>query len=540
MDYSEAYQKYLGDKISSITDTKIYSTCPFHDDTHASFEVVVKTGRFKCFAAQCGQSGRFERFCKLLGVNPSIDVAQALDATSELVTPLSPAHESAVRKCLVRLLDSPEIMDRLSQEWFVDRSMITKFKLGWDGERVWIPVYWGDRLINIRKYKFDTKEAKVIGVAGRNFTWIYPQATISADRPSLLLVEGEKDCLAAQSHGFPAITFTGGAGSIPKKELVELLRGKTVKICYDCDASGAAGTKKVIAALKKIVDVISVVQLPKTIVGEKGDVTDYLHATSSEDLKKLCRDAPQVWPPAQNEDTLSGEVVKCGLGAARDSENFHKRVQVIARCIGKDLSPYTIPCKGIANCSDRSFDPCPTCLFELQRKKDEKEGPPYEPIEIELTEPLANLERSEVLEMIRCSADKQKESFSKIMGIGCCKWHWVEEEHMNIEEIILTQDPANQEFDEAPITHNAYVAGDSIDENVTYGFTGRHVAHPTNQRVTHLFTEKEAKGFMASRNGAAALDFSSVKDWWDKRMNRSVASEKEDSVQDGMGDEPVT
>ena len=368
MDYAEAYQKYLGDKISSITDAKIYSTCPFHDDTTPSFEVVLKTGRFKCFAAQCGQSGRFERFCKLLGVNPSVDVTKALDSASELVAPLAPTYESAVRKCLVRLLDSPEIMDRLEKEWFVDRSTVTKFKLGWDGERVWIPVYWGDSLINIRKYKFDTKEAKVIGVAGRNFTWIYPQATLSADRPSLLLVEGEKDCLAAQAHGFPAITFTGGAGNVPKKELLELLQGKTVKICYDCDASGAAGTKKVIASLKKIVDVISVVQLPTAVVGDKGDVTDYLHATTPEDLKKLCRDAPQVWPPAQNEGTLSGEVVKCGLGAARDSENFQKRVQVIVRCIGKDLSPYSIPFKGVANCSDRSFDPCPTCLFELQRK----------------------------------------------------------------------------------------------------------------------------------------------------------------------------
>jgi hypothetical protein len=531
MDYLEVYQKYLGDKVSSVTDTKIYATCPFHDDTHASFEVILKSGRFKCFAAQCGQSGRFERFCSLLGINPSHDITKSLDSAAELIAPLAPTYESAVRKCLVRLLDSPEIMDRLSREWFLERSAITKFKLGWDGERVWIPVYWGDKLINIRKYKFDSKEAKVIGVAGRNFTWLYPQATISADRPSLLLVEGEKDCLAAQAHGFPAITFTGGAGNLPKKELLELLQGKTIKICYDCDASGAAGTKKVIAALKSIVDVISVVQLPKDVVGDKGDVTDYLHATSGDDFKKLCREAPQVWPPAQSEENLSTEVIQCGLGAARDSDNFHKRVKVIVRCIGKDLSPYSIPCKGIANCSDRSFDPCGTCLFEIQRRKDEKEGPPYEPIGIELTD----LERSEVLEMIRCNGDKQKEAFSKVMGIGFGRWHWEEEEHINIEEIIITQDPANQEFDEPPITHNAYVAGDSIDENVTYEFTGRHIAHPTNQRVTHLFTDKEAKGFLASRNGSSIVDFTPVKDWWDSRVESKAETEE-----DGTRDEQAT
>ena len=532
MNYAEAYKKYLGDKVSSETEAKIYAQCPFHEDTQPSFEVQLKSGRFKCFAAQCGQSGRFERFCRLLGVDPSHDLTKALDTSSELVAPLAPHYESAVRKCLVRLLESPEIMDRLEKEWFVDRSMVTKFKMGWDGDRVWMPVYWGEKLINIRKYKFDSKEAKVIGIAGRNFTWLYPQETISADRPSLLLVEGEKDCLAAQAHGFPAITFTGGAGNLPKKELLQLLQGKTIKICYDCDASGAAGTKKVIAALKSIVDVISVVQLPKDVVGDKGDVTDYLHATSADDLKKLCRDAPQVWPPAQNNDTLSTEVIQCGLGAARDSENFHKRVKVIVRCIGKDLSPYSIPYKGVANCSDRSFDPCGTCLFELQRRKEEKEGPPYEPIDIELTD----LERPEVLEMIRCSGEKQKEAFSKIMGIGCCRWHWEEEEHKNLEEIIITQDPANQEFDEAPITHNAYVAGDSIDENVTYEFTGRHVAHPTNQRVTHLFTDKEAKGFMASRNGSSALEYSKIEAWW----RRCMVDEVEEVQDDALGDEQVT
>ncbi len=119
------------------------------------------------------------------------------------------------------------------------------------------------------------------------------------------------------------------------------------------------------------------------------------------------------------------------------------------------------------------------------------------------------------------------------MGIGCCRWYWDEEEHKNIEEIILTQDPANQEFDEAPITHNAYVAGDSIDENVTYEFTGRHVAHPTNQRVTHLFTEKDAKGFMASRNGAAALDFSTIDEWWKARLSgQDVSKENVDELED--------
>ena len=79
------------------------------------------------------------------------------------------------------------------------------------------------------------------------------------------------------------------------------------------------------------------------------------------------------------------------------------------------------------------------------------------------------------------------------------------------------------------------MSGDSIDENVTYEFTGRHVAHPTNQRVTHLFTEKSAKGFMASRNGASALDFSVIRDWWDKRLKGEAPVEE-----DELGNEQAT
>ena len=116
MNYAEAYKKYLGDKVSSETEAKIYAQCPFHEDTQPSFEVQLKSGRFKCFAAQCGQSGRFERFCRLLGVDPSHDITKALDTSSELVAPLAPNYESAVRKCLVRLLDSAEIMERLEKE----------------------------------------------------------------------------------------------------------------------------------------------------------------------------------------------------------------------------------------------------------------------------------------------------------------------------------------------------------------------------------------------------------------------------------------
>ncbi len=64
------------------------------------------------------------------------------------------------------------------------------------------------------------------------------------DHKTILITEGEKDCLVAWSHNIPAVTSTGGAMSFPE-EWVELLKDKQIIICFDNDKAGGQGMAKV-------------------------------------------------------------------------------------------------------------------------------------------------------------------------------------------------------------------------------------------------------------------------------------------------------
>lgn len=64
------------------------------------------------------------------------------------------------------------------------------------------------------------------------------------DHDTILITEGEKDCLVAWSHNIPAVTSTGGAMSFPL-EWVDVLQGKNIILCFDNDKAGGQGMAKV-------------------------------------------------------------------------------------------------------------------------------------------------------------------------------------------------------------------------------------------------------------------------------------------------------
>lgn len=65
---------------------------------------------------------------------------------------------------------------------------------------------------------------------------------------TILITEGEKDCLVAWSHNIPAVTSTGGAMSF-QEEWVDLFKDKDVILCFDNDEAGANGMVKVLKYL---------------------------------------------------------------------------------------------------------------------------------------------------------------------------------------------------------------------------------------------------------------------------------------------------
>lgn len=101
---------------------------------------------------------------------------------------------------------------------------------------------------------------------------IYPVLTDIDPTSTLLICEGEKDAVSAGCFGFPAITFTSGAGGIPK-DLSSLDEFKSIVICYDADESGRNGALKLARELYYADRHIKILELDDGM-----DLTDYFVA----------------------------------------------------------------------------------------------------------------------------------------------------------------------------------------------------------------------------------------------------------------------
>lgn len=103
----------------------------------------------------------------------------------------------------------------------------------------------------------------------------------------LVVTEGIMDCLSLLSLGVKAIFSTGGCMTFKEEWIDEnLLKAKNVYIAYDHDDAGEKGADKVLKLLKSYkYKNLYKVTLPD-VVGDKGDVNDYLakHQLSVTDL----------------------------------------------------------------------------------------------------------------------------------------------------------------------------------------------------------------------------------------------------------------
>jgi Toprim-like len=93
----------------------------------------------------------------------------------------------------------------------------------------------------------------------------------------LIITEGFFDCLSLLSLGKKSVFSTGGAGTFKDTWLTEnLLKSKRIFVAYDNDEAGKKGALKVLTKLKSFgCKKLHQINLSE-IVGDKGDVNDYL------------------------------------------------------------------------------------------------------------------------------------------------------------------------------------------------------------------------------------------------------------------------
>jgi len=135
------------------------------------------------------------------------------------------------------------------------------------------PVFMYDKLIDIRKYN-PGGHPKMKSRDGATNGLIVPYDVWCKNERTTIFCAGEKDMAVARSHGFNAITVTGGENTMPA--LTKEFHDRDVIICYDNDAAGINAAGKLAVFLKPHCRSVKICTAFHEVCKEnKEDITDF-------------------------------------------------------------------------------------------------------------------------------------------------------------------------------------------------------------------------------------------------------------------------
>lgn len=168
----------------------------------------------------------------------------------------------------------------LDQEFLKDN-----FAVSWSENTITIPIYDHSGKFIYNKYRHLTGDYKFTFEKGAHPV-LFCSDKIS-QHGSVVLSEGELDCMKLWQEGIPAVTGTSGVATFNSK-LADSLRNKKVIICLDSDKAGRDSIDKYCDILQDIATEILVISLPD----EFKDVCEYFHSgKTKEDFNSLIKTA---------------------------------------------------------------------------------------------------------------------------------------------------------------------------------------------------------------------------------------------------------
>lgn len=193
----------------------------------------------------------------------------------------------------------PERIRKWLKERRLSDEIINRFKVGWNGKTITIPIYNKDRdfvFFKFRKDPEDTSDAPKYWYSEGASAELYGWEHIRNSKPHLVICEGELDRLILETYGIPAITGTGGAGTF-KNEWTQILNqiSSEIFICYDNDDTGLDSAQRI----AKLIPKAKIVQIPK-LDGIK-DITEFIIKKGIEEFNKLLDEA-KVLPEIEEEN----------------------------------------------------------------------------------------------------------------------------------------------------------------------------------------------------------------------------------------------
>lgn len=382
------------------------------------------------------------------------------------------------------------IQDVLVDRRGYTRETLKRFQLGWDGERITIPIFDEfNGLVNFRRYKWNSTDDqwKVLNYEdslGNTYGEVRIfgiENLLDESIEEIVWCEGETDRILAEQYGFPAACPTSGAGSWRPEWTRYFRNKKRVYVLQDNDLAGRNAAQKICEKLYRVTEA-RIPSWPEDFA-EKGDITDFFVKAkqSKEDFRKMLEDS-KVFVDANQEKWLANETeaIDVHLSKSANASLYGKRVKVAVMISGKDSTPYLCPQKIKYYCGDASDaenKKCTSCSLSANAGE----------LRIEFT-----AFNKDMLKLIRCTEKTQIETLKFIGGIdkSCPKCVITVEASINLEEIrMIPKAEANFGFskDNNYVVRLGYSMSDNIKTNKRYTMIGHMYPDPYTQYATYIF-----------------------------------------------------
>lgn len=226
------------------------------------------------------------------------------------------------------------------------------------GDEIAFPVFLYNKVIDVRSYRPHDRANKIRSRVNTTTGMIIP-FDIWKDTPETkwtIICAGEKDMAVTRSHGFNAITLTGGEKALPK--IINPFKNRKIAICYDNDEAGISGANALAAFLLPYAQEVKVVTGFHEVCKEHGeDLTDFFtkYNKTKADLQRYIIDTPVFTQEQARDEQLKRRPLISLLDASKPqyiNRVVQSNVQVVATFEKAMPVPTTIYAKKLNSSGD--------------------------------------------------------------------------------------------------------------------------------------------------------------------------------------------
>lgn len=292
------------------------------------FYVNTEMGAFICHRASCDTQGGWKDLIKLLGDTEGEINIEVPERPRDIQDP-EPISLETVEEYHQKLLAGYSSFEKyFTEKRGYSIETIKRFKLGWSGRSITIPILDEQgSCVNFKQKSDPTRPNPAKGmfsIAGRGRTRLFNiQVLLGEQKPDeVIICEGEWDCIKLAQEGYIAVSSTTGAGSF-KPEWLPLFQGiRKVYICQDNDTNNAGqnGALKIAKMFhdQKIETHLINLPIPQSGKEEKIDITDFFTklGKSKEHFDLLMQTAQPFQSPEKEEKfRLADYLCELAIGA---------------------------------------------------------------------------------------------------------------------------------------------------------------------------------------------------------------------------------